>query len=162
MDRVSRQVGAIPVRTRRGGGVEVLLITTRGAGHWTVPKGWPMRGRGDAGSAAREAEEEAGVVGRIGDAPVGSFRYAKRRGRREEAFDVTLYRLDVTGERRRWRERGQRRLRWLPPECAARLVAWPGLAAAIRGVETTPARPGPWRRVVGWVARWFGLTRPAA
>lgn len=162
--RVSKQVGALPIRFTPAGAPEVLLVTTRGGGRWVVPKGWPMRGRSDSESAAREAEEEAGAVGRVRPVPIGSFRYTKRDGRADRIYRVVLYRLDVTGRRRRWRERGQREVRWLSPERAARLVAWPDLARIIRAADAAaPTDAGTiaarwWRRAMdrvlgGWAFR---------
>ncbi len=133
-----RQVAAVPVRFGTQGKVEVLVISTRGSGRWTVPKGWPMPGRSDAEAAALEAYEEAGVRGTIATEPIGAFEYVKRRNELETLF-VTVYRLDVTHEVRRWRERGQRRQRWLSAPAAADCVAWVGLAAIIRSLEATPA-----------------------
>jgi 8-oxo-dGTP pyrophosphatase MutT (NUDIX family) len=49
----------------------VLLITTRGRGRWTIPKGWPEKGLRDRDLAAKEAVEEAGVEGEVGSKPVG-------------------------------------------------------------------------------------------
>ena len=120
--RTRRQVAAVPVRVGADDTLEVLVITTRGSGRWTVPKGWPMRGRSDPDAAAREAYEEAGVRGTIVAAPIGTFAYAKRRDRRETLL-VTVYRLDVTAQARRWRERGQRRQAWLGVSEAANRVA---------------------------------------
>ncbi|MBD5656643.1 MAG: NUDIX domain-containing protein [Candidatus Eremiobacteraeota bacterium] len=120
------------------GTVEVLVISTRGSGRWTVPKGWPMRGRTDSEAAAREAYEEAGVRGTIATEPLGTFEYVKRRNERETLL-VTVYRLDVGAQARRWRERGQRRQRWLPVHVAADCVAWTGLAEIIRSLEATRA-----------------------
>ena len=44
--------------------VQVLLVTTRRTGRWILPKGWPIDGLTPQKSAAREAWEEAGVIGR--------------------------------------------------------------------------------------------------
>ena len=130
-----RQVAALPVRVGTRGELQILVISTRGSGRWTVPKGWPMRGRSDAEAAAQEAYEEAGVRGIIATDPLGTFEYVKRRDENETLF-VTVYRLDVTSSVRHWRERGQRKLRWLAPSAAADCVAWPGLAEIIRSLET--------------------------
>jgi 8-oxo-dGTP pyrophosphatase MutT (NUDIX family) len=131
---VGEQVAAVPVRVDAQGALEVLLVTTRGSGRWTVPKGWPMRGLSDHDAAAREAYEEAGVRGRVDPRPIGSFEYSKRTDA-SGRLRVTLYRLDVEREVRRFRERGQRKSRWLAPGSAAELVPWPGLAEALRALE---------------------------
>ena len=77
-DREPRaQFAALPWRLGAEGAVEVLLITSRETRRWVIPKGWPIKGRSSAKSAAREAFEEAGVVGKIGKAPIGVFAYDK-------------------------------------------------------------------------------------
>ncbi len=127
------QVGAVPVRVGEDGELEVLLITTRGRARWTVPKGWPMRGLADHQAAAREALEEAGVRGHVDPTPIGAFDYAKKN--RRGPFRVTLYRLDVEAQQRRFRERGQRKSQWLSIDEAADRIEWPGLAAAVRDLR---------------------------
>ena len=137
-EEAKQQIAAVPVRRGNRGEIEVLVISTRGSGRWTVPKGWPMNGRSDAEAAAQEAYEEAGVRGTVMTQPIGTFAYAKRRNERQTLL-VTVYRLDVTHQVRRWRERGRRKLRWLPAPDAADCVAWRGLADIIRSLEATRA-----------------------
>jgi 8-oxo-dGTP pyrophosphatase MutT (NUDIX family) len=60
-----RQYAAIPIRLVARGQVEVMLMTSRGTGRWVIPKGWPMRHRTPAGTACREAYEEAGITGHL-------------------------------------------------------------------------------------------------
>jgi 8-oxo-dGTP pyrophosphatase MutT (NUDIX family) len=60
-----RKVAAVCYR-REGESIEFLLVKT-GSGRWTFPKGTVERHLGPRGSAALEAREEAGVVGRISD-----------------------------------------------------------------------------------------------
>jgi len=73
------QYGVLPYRIDAEGKVEILLITSKERRRWVVPKGNPIPFFLNYESAAREAFEEAGVEGRIGTAPIGSFRYEKRR-----------------------------------------------------------------------------------
>ena len=75
---VDLQYAALPWR-RVHGEVQILLVTTKTTGRWIVPKGWPIPGRKPAECAAREALEEAGVVGEVAAQAVGSFSYQKRR-----------------------------------------------------------------------------------
>src|SRR5262249_33662947 len=42
---------------------EFMLVTSRETRRWIIPKGWPKRGKSPYRSAAREAFEEAGVIG---------------------------------------------------------------------------------------------------
>ena len=74
------QAAAVCYRAR-GGDIEFLLIRTRGSGRWTFPKGSAEPGLTHAQAAALEAFEEAGVHGRIEEAPFA--RYV--RGRRSDA-----------------------------------------------------------------------------
>ncbi len=72
------QYAALPCRRRRNSRTEVLLITSRDTGRWIIPKGWPAKGKPPHRSAAREAREEAGVIGKIKRRPLGAFFYKKR------------------------------------------------------------------------------------
>jgi 8-oxo-dGTP pyrophosphatase MutT (NUDIX family) len=72
------QYGALPYRRNDSARMEVMLVTSRETRRWIIPKGWPQKGRTPHRSAAREAYEEAGVVGRVHSDPLGSFSYEKR------------------------------------------------------------------------------------
>jgi 8-oxo-dGTP pyrophosphatase MutT (NUDIX family) len=72
------QYAALPYRRDGGSLMEVLLITSRDTGRWIIPKGWPLKGKAPHKAAAREAREEAGLVGKIHRRPIGSFSYEKR------------------------------------------------------------------------------------
>lgn len=107
------QVGAVPWRRRADGGIEVLLITSRGTGQWLVPKGGIEAKLGPVASASEEAWEEAGVRGRIDEQPVGAFTHLKsREGAHPLRCRVTVHRLEVETVARTWPERGQRKRRW--------------------------------------------------
>ena len=136
-----KQVAAVPVRTQDGV-VEVCLVTTRETRRWSVPKGWPMRGRKAHRAAAIEAEEEAGLLGKVGKRPLGTYLYWKRLGQEFALVEVTAYRLDVTGARSDWPEREEREVRWIAAAEAARLVEEPGLSGLLQaladGEDTVP------------------------
>jgi 8-oxo-dGTP pyrophosphatase MutT (NUDIX family) len=72
------QYAALPFRRKGKSPTEVLLVTSRETGRWIIPKGWPAKGKPPHKSAAREAREEAGVVGSVKRRPVGVFSYKKR------------------------------------------------------------------------------------
>ena len=131
-DQPCMQYGALV--WRRAEALEVMLITSRDTGRWIVPKGWPMRHRAPHRTAALEALEEAGVVGKISPASIGRFRYVKRL--KEGAVllcTVELFPLKAKEERRRWREKDQRVRRWFPASEAAELVDEPELRDLIIG-----------------------------
>ncbi|MDZ5451820.1 NUDIX hydrolase [Labrys sp. ZIDIC5] len=130
-----RQVGALPLRIQRGK-TEVCLVTTRETRRWTIPKGWPMRNHKDCRAAAIEAEEEAGLLGKIGKEPVGEYLYWKRRDLHFDLVRVFVYRLDVTGHLPVWREMNEREVRWFTPGDAALLVEEPGLSALLEQVAS--------------------------
>src|SRR4029434_4556697 len=73
------QYGALPYRLGAASGRPPLMaITSRETQRWVIPKGWPKKGKSPQYSAAREAFEEAGVLGDVTQRPVGSFSYQKR------------------------------------------------------------------------------------
>jgi 8-oxo-dGTP pyrophosphatase MutT (NUDIX family) len=134
-----QQCAALPIR-ERDGEIHVLLITTRGRGHWVIPKGWAEKGVPDHHLAAREAFEEAGLLGSTQAAPIGAYTYRKRLpdGRRATC-EVAVFALAVESRAADWPERGQRRNRWMPPQEAAALVQEPGLAQLLLGLARVPA-----------------------
>lgn len=69
-------VAAICYRVLANGKVEFLLVRTR-AGRWTFPKGGMDGDRDAAAAAAREAYEEAGVLGRIEPQPFTGYLHCK-------------------------------------------------------------------------------------
>ncbi|HYJ51830.1 MAG TPA: DUF47 family protein [Allosphingosinicella sp.] len=126
------QYGALPYRVDDDGRLEILLITSKERMRWVIPKGNPIPFFLNYECAAREAFEEAGVEGKIAVSSVGAFRYEKRRGGGKAArASVTVFPLLVTREAHRWPERGQRVLRWFPPEAAAEAVEEPELKELI-------------------------------
>jgi 8-oxo-dGTP pyrophosphatase MutT (NUDIX family) len=73
-----RQIAALPFRRTTAGEIEILLITSRETGRFIIPKGWPMKRLSDPDAAAREAYEEAGVVGKVQRKPICDYLYWKR------------------------------------------------------------------------------------
>ncbi len=125
------QCAALCMREGRDG-PEVLLVTTLNTRRWILPKGWPMKGRTLAGAARREAWEEAGVIGRVSESPVGYYIYQKvlKRGL-PIPCRVEVFRIDVDGLDREYPEKGKRRRRWFPLADAAARVEEPELRALL-------------------------------
>lgn len=89
-------------------------------------------------AAAREAEEEAGVLGEIHSDPLGTYRFSKRMGAGYEIdCEVYVYPLAVTLHRTDWREKDQRDLRWTDLPEAPHLVADKGLMRLLRNLAET-------------------------
>jgi len=113
---MTEQAGAIVVRVR--GGVEhVLLVTAkRNPSHWIFPKGHIEAGETLEQTALREAEEEAGVRGRI-IAPAGELSFSFQ----SEAFLVHYFLVVSNDEGRP--EKG-RRLQWCTYDEALRRLTF--------------------------------------
>jgi 8-oxo-dGTP pyrophosphatase MutT (NUDIX family) len=116
----SRQYAAIPIRLRKNGKAEILLLTSRGKGHWGIPKGWPIRNLSPEGTARQEAFEEAGLKGRVlRPRPIGRYRYSKTEF---GEIMVKVFVMQVKRQARKWPEKPERKTRWFSPdEAAARI-----------------------------------------
>jgi 8-oxo-dGTP pyrophosphatase MutT (NUDIX family) len=136
------QTGALPWRLAQNKSIEVLLVTGRRSGRWTIPKGWPMPGKTLAEAAAQEAFEEAGVRGTVDPKPIGTIRHLKQRviaGKLE--VNVVVHRLCVDRELPNWPELGQRKRKWFSAKDAATSVDSPELRDLIRrSVKRAPRR----------------------
>lgn len=122
----------------RDGKLQILLVRSRGGRRWTLPKGWPMRGRTPAEAAAREAWEEAGARGRIQRNCVGGYHYRKR-GRPQRHLAL-VFPMEVTRTEKRYPERTERKRRWVGRKRAARMVQEGELAELLLRFEPPLAR----------------------
>src|SRR5919112_621802 len=137
-----QQFGALPFRWSSSGSLKVMLVTTRGRKRWVIPKGWPIPGLEPHESAAREAFEEAGLVGRVHPETIGSFRYSKRLGLgRQVRCTVEVFSLHVDHQRQYWLERGERETKWFSVKKAATLVSEPELRKIL--LDFDPGRSSP-------------------
>jgi 8-oxo-dGTP pyrophosphatase MutT (NUDIX family) len=135
--RSVRQVAALPF-IETASRIEILLVTSRRSGRWIVPKGWPSGALSMPEAAAREAEEEAGVLGDIHSEPLGTYRFSKRMGAGYEIdCEVYVYPLAVTLHCMDWREKDQRTVRWTDLPEAYGLVADKGLVRLLRDLADT-------------------------
>jgi 8-oxo-dGTP pyrophosphatase MutT (NUDIX family) len=136
VSRKTEQFAALPWRRRVAGGIEVLVITSRETRRWVLPKGWPMKDRTPAQAAAREAYEEAGVIGEADDEPIGDYGYGKRlRDGVVQDVRVAVFAMEVFVEQMAWPEKDQREKLWTSPDAAADLVDEPELKALIRAFD---------------------------
>ncbi|MEX3316921.1 NUDIX hydrolase [Sulfitobacter sp. PS-8MA] len=116
---------------RKAGRLQVLLVTSRGRKRWIVPKGWPMAGKPPQESALVEAWEEAGVQGKAGAEPLGSYSYTKAGPKGPIACLALLYPVKVKALAKHYPEAGQRQRRWCSPKKAAGLLDNADLARLI-------------------------------
>jgi 8-oxo-dGTP pyrophosphatase MutT (NUDIX family) len=127
------QYGALPYRISNGHRPEFMLVTSRETRRWIIPKGWPKRGKSPHRSAAREAFEEAGVLGAVGRRAIGSFSYEKRlKSGRSVQCEVRVFPLKVKRQRKEWPEKRERRVKWLSASKAAQKVKDPTLSKIIQ------------------------------
>lgn len=136
------QTGALPWRLAGNKGIEVLLVTSRRSGRWTIPKGWPMPGKTLAEAAAQEAFEEAGVKGTVDPKPIGSFRHVKQKlvtGDLE--VNIVVHPMWVDREFPKWPELGERKRKWFTPKDAAKRVDSAELGELIRQSAKRPLQP---------------------
>lgn len=152
-----RQIAVLPYRTQGvavDAPIEILLITSRQTRRWVIPKGGLMKGVQPHAAAAREAEEEAGVIGAACPTPLGSYRYRKRRNSGASIWvDVDVFPFAVTDELETWDEQHQRERRWFPLAEAAGAVDEEDLRALIRsfGAREFRAAASP-ARLIGAMA----------
>jgi 8-oxo-dGTP pyrophosphatase MutT (NUDIX family) len=116
---IKNQAGCLPIRGSYPE-VEVLLVTSRYTGEWIAPKGSIDPGESSVTAALREAEEEAGVLGRLGRC-LGRFEYL--RGHQQVSLEMFV--LEVTEERGQWPEQPARRRKWFRLDEALRIVQRP-------------------------------------
>ena len=133
------QYAALPYRRKGKSAPEVLLVTSRETGRWIIPKGWPRKGKSPHKAAAREAREEAGVVGKIKRRSIGSFFYEKRlKGGKVIVCEVQVFVLKVKRQESKWLEKGERKVKWLSRGKAAKTVRNRRLGTIIRGLPKSP------------------------
>lgn len=109
-----------------------------------------MKGRKNFRAAAIEAEQEPGVVGRIGRTLIGSYTYWKRR---EAAFDlckVDVFVQDVRKQLDEWREKGQRQRAWYLLDDAIEHIEEPGLVPLLQELPHRLAKKRPRRKRVAF------------
>jgi 8-oxo-dGTP pyrophosphatase MutT (NUDIX family) len=112
------QVAVIPVRRVDDGPVQVCLIRKKNSAKWGIPKGYIERGDNHTQAALAEADEEAGLDGRLAGDIIGTYEYVKGTLR----LTVAVYVMEVLEERTTWREMRWRERRWYSIEEASALL----------------------------------------
>lgn len=122
-------------------GVEIMLITSRASGRWVLPKGWPEGTEQLHDAAAREAGEEAGISGAIATRQAGRYFYVKGLSSGEQiACEVLVYPLEVDGVAEKWKERRQRKRKWVAVAEATRMLSEPDLCKVVAAFGANPRR----------------------
>jgi 8-oxo-dGTP pyrophosphatase MutT (NUDIX family) len=113
----AKQYAALPFRGAPGT-TEVLLLTSRGTGRWVFSKGWAERGLKGHELAAKEAFEEAGIVGKVLTRAIGAYTYDKD----SLELVVRVYPMEVERLLDDWPEKAERKREWFSLAQAATLV----------------------------------------
>jgi 8-oxo-dGTP pyrophosphatase MutT (NUDIX family) len=131
----------MPLLRVADGRVTVGLVTSRETKRWILPKGWVKSGRPLHETAAEEAREEAGLIGRIGHEPIGRYTYRKRLHLLASMMCVVdVFPMEVSEQLQTWPEKAQRRVAFFPPVEAAGLVQEPELADLLRSIDRNEPR----------------------
>lgn len=132
------QSSVIPYRIRDGK-PEILVIASSRKSHLVVPKGIDEPGLSPRASAAKEALEEAGVEGEVGETPLGIY----TREKWGATCTVTVYPMKVTRvvPEAEWEERHRGR-EWVSPEFASSNLKQKELRSLVMKLAATLARSG--------------------
>lgn len=147
------QFAALPWRIGEGGTRQIMLLTSREAHRWVIPKGWPMKKRKPAEVTSQEAYEEAGLIGQIvGKRPLGNLHYEKRLAKKAIICEVLVFLFRVERQLDDWPEKGEREIKWFDAPEAASLVEEGGLAEIVERFAGSYARfvaprPRRWYRI---------------
>jgi 8-oxo-dGTP pyrophosphatase MutT (NUDIX family) len=120
--KISVQSGVLPIV-----GDMIVLITARGSGRWIIPKGYIEKGMSPAESAAKEAWEEAGIIGNVRDEEIGTYTYRRPSG----IFSVKVYPLEVQSLLEQWEEMHVRQRRLVTPSEAVKMIVHRELKALV-------------------------------
>ena len=132
---VRTQFGALCYRLKKGK-VQVLLITSRAAKRWIIPKGWPSDGKTPTESAVIEAWEEAGVRGETDGRCIGIFSYKKDMSDLGSLPCVAMvFAIEVTELAEDYPEAHERDRQWMTRKKASKLVDEPELSRIIRDFD---------------------------
>ena len=116
------QAGVVPYRWREDQ-LEVCLITSVKKGRWVFPKGIIDPGETHIETGLKEAEEEAGLLGRIIGEPIGHYEYAKW----GTTLNVTVSLMEVDATEDEWEEAEVRERRWVTTADAEQMLDNPEL-----------------------------------
>ncbi len=120
-DGYPRKVAAVCYR-REGGSIEFLLVKT-GSGRWTFPKGTVEGHLGARDSAALEAREEAGVIGRVSERHFTIYFQENRGWYRTAEHEIAIAAFLLHVHEMTAPEEAHRNPRWFRPREAKRRLS---------------------------------------
>jgi len=126
---IYEQSAVVPYRHNKDGVLEILFVTSSGGSRWVIPKGLIEPDMTPWDSAANEAYEEAGLVGKAEPTELGVYEYSKWSG----TCRVRVYPMRVDRELDVYPEAHMRKREWVQAEAAPDRVDEPGLKEILKG-----------------------------
>ena len=126
------QASAIPLDPASG---RICLVNSSSGRGWVIPKGHIEPGQSARETALQEAWEEAGLLGVLENAPVGSYRYEKNGA----TYRVLVFLMRVTEAAATWPEDHRRLRRWIYPSQIAQFVQAPGMRRVLGRIQELDA-----------------------
>ena len=131
------QSGVIPYRIQNDGKIEVMLITSSGGKRWVIPKGLIEPDMTPQDSAAKEAWEEAGLLGKVFPDLMGTYEYYKSGYICGYACQVEVFLLQVQTVLGNWPEANNRKRHWVSIPKAIKRVDAPEPTLILGDLPTT-------------------------
>jgi len=126
------RIGALPLCVNSAGKIETFLVTTRGSRRWIIPKGKTIRGLEPHDVAAKEAFEEAGLIGKADRRSIGNFEFSWGCEARKGSCCVDVYALWIERQLKTWREMEERTVLRCTVDTALSLICTPSLGELVR------------------------------
>jgi 8-oxo-dGTP pyrophosphatase MutT (NUDIX family) len=120
------QSAVIPYRIQNGQ-IEVMVITSSTGKRWVIPKGLIEPDMTPQDSAAKEAWEEAGLLGKVFPDLLGTYEYQKS----GYTCQVEVFLLQVQTVLEKWPEASCRKRQWVSIPKAVKRVNEPELKQII-------------------------------
>jgi len=128
-----KQSSVIPYRIRDGK-VEILLITSSNRQRWITPKGWIELFMSSAESAAKEAREEAGILGCVKEPAIDTYQDNKW----GITYSVEVFLMQVETVLEKWAEASKRQRKWYSLSQASKQVKKAELKRILQTLEEFP------------------------
>ena len=122
--QIPQQAAVIPIRRAGTGEVQICLIRRKNSDKWGIPKGNIERRVAPETAALNEADEEAGLRGRLIGESIGTYKYRKT----IIPLRVVVFVMEVLEERTNWEEMQWRVRRWCSLEEASALLKEHGVS----------------------------------
>lgn len=121
------QYGVIPY-IKNGKAKELILITSRTNGYWIFPKGNLIKGKSPQQSAAQEALEEAGLLGKVSKKKEFSFSFEEN----GTEHQITLFPMKVEVVLSKWPEAHERKRQQVSYDDAQQAIQLKGFSQCLK------------------------------